>query len=121
MGGKRLLLVEDHPEMRSALRLTLEDRGWSVVEVCSGEQAITFWPEVAPDAVITDYRMGNVDGLTLARQIRSKVSIPIVIFTWELTAHLMKEAEEIDVAAVQKDDPDSLITILDQIAGAQSG
>lgn len=112
-GKKRLLLVEDNPELREALREALQRRGWSVVAVSSGEEALASWAGVGPDAVVTDYRMADIDGLDLARTLRSKVRIPIVIFTAELTADLKTEAEALDVIAVRKGDLDSLMSALD--------
>lgn len=112
-GKKRLLLVEDNPELRQALREVLEGRGWSVVAISSGEEALASWAGVGPDAVVTDYRMADIDGLDLARVLRSKVRIPIVIFTAELTADLKNEAEALDVIAVPKGDLDSLMSALD--------
>lgn len=112
-GKKRLLLVEDNPELREALQEALEHRGWSVVAVSSGEEALASWAGAAPDAVATDYRMADIDGLDLARVLRSKVRIPIVIFSAELTAGLKNEAEALAVIAVPKGDLDSLMSALD--------
>lgn len=112
-GKKRLLLVEDNAELREALREALEGRGWSVVAVSSGEEALASWAGAGPDAVVTDYRMGDIDGLDLARVLRSKVRIPIVIFTAELTAGLKNEAQALEVIAVPKGDLDSLMSALD--------
>lgn len=116
---KRLLLVEDNPVLRQALERSLEERGWCVVTAGSGEEALALWPEAAPDAVVTDYRMGQIDGLTLARRLRSKIRIPVVLCTAELTSDLEEEAEALDVIPIRKGDLDALMSALDRLRETQ--
>lgn len=112
-GRKQVLLVEDDRELRETLREALEGRGWNVVAVNSGEEALTSWAGIGPDAVVTDYRTADIDGLALARVLRSKVRIPIVIFATELNLDLERQAEAHEVITVRTDDLVSLMAALD--------
>lgn len=75
-----ILLVDDEPAVRFALREVLEERGDRVVEAGSAEEALAEREEV--DAVITDLRMPGHDGLWLLGQLRRREpSLPVIILT----------------------------------------
>jgi CheY-like chemotaxis protein len=57
----RILIVEDHPTMREAMRLVLEGEGFDIDEASDGNQALTAVHEDAPDLVLLDM---NVPGAT---------------------------------------------------------
>ncbi len=68
--------------MRDALVLALELEGYAVVAVTDGEQALDRFAEVAPDVVVLDVMMPNVDGLTVCRRLRARgVQVPILMLT----------------------------------------
>lgn len=81
----KLLIVDDEPLVREGLRLSItwEDYGFSVVgEASNGEEALTMVRELHPDVVITDMRMGVMDGLTLMQALnKNHFQIQIVILT----------------------------------------
>ena len=66
----RILLVDDHPEMRDVMTHMLKRHGHEVIPCESGEAAIGFLAEEIPDATIVDDRMPGLSGLELVRQIR---------------------------------------------------
>jgi two-component system nitrogen regulation response regulator NtrX len=64
----RILVVDDEPGVRDALRQVLEYEGHEVRVAASGGEAITIYPEFRPHLVFLDVKMGGLDGLeTLAR------------------------------------------------------
>ena len=64
----RILVVDDEPGVRDALRQVLEYEGHEVRVAASGGEAITLYPEFRPHLVFLDVKMGGLDGLeTLAR------------------------------------------------------
>ncbi len=73
--GKRALVVDDSATNRRVLRLQLERLGMSAVEAESGAEAIHFVEMGAQfDVALIDYRMPEMDGVSVAREIRRKRS-----------------------------------------------
>lgn len=68
-----IMVVEDEVLARLALADELRDRGWSVVEAASADEAVRVLDGGVPvDLVLTDIRMpGSLDGLGLARRLRA--------------------------------------------------
>jgi two-component system response regulator GlrR len=78
----KVLLVDDDPGVRFALTEVLRDRGYGVVAVSSGAQALGALTGV--DVVVTDLQMPGMDGLELTQRIcRAVPGLPVIL----LTAH----------------------------------
>ena len=80
----RLLLVDDHTLVRQGLRNILEsETDFEIVgEADNGQQAVEVAQELLPDVVLTDIRMGDVDGVTATRRIRAAVpSAKVIVLT----------------------------------------
>ena len=92
-GNKRILLVEDEPEVLNALRKTIERVGYEVLTARSGDEAYRlFADDPSVDLIITDIVMpGHLMGTDLARQLRSlKPELPVVFmsgYASEATVH----------------------------------
>ena len=78
---KRILVVDDEPQITRVLKTTLSSQGYGVRTASDGDDAVQIMKDWSPDLVITDLRMGNVDGLDLIRQVRESVraALPIII------------------------------------------
>ena len=59
---QHLLLIEDEVALREATAERLEDHGYHVVQVGSGEDALQKVADFAFDALITDLRLPGIDG-----------------------------------------------------------
>lgn len=78
----RILVVEDEPACRGAICLFLETAGATVIACASAEDAIETLTTEALDAVITDIRLGGMDGIGLLKYIRNKgIEIPVILIT----------------------------------------
>jgi DNA-binding NtrC family response regulator len=78
----RVLLVDDEPSVRAALKELVQDRGWEPLLARSGSEALGLVDRA--DAVVTDFSMPGMDGMELLRAIRERdESVPVIV----LTAH----------------------------------
>ena len=82
MAGEHILIVDDEPAIQSALRGVLEDEGYRVTAVGSGEDALALVADETPDLVFMDIWMPGKDGLeTLAEIKRSKPEVSVVMMS----------------------------------------
>ncbi|MDH4349118.1 MAG: response regulator, partial [Gemmatimonadota bacterium] len=66
----RLLIVDDEPRIRDALRQVLEFEGHEVRTAGSGGEALTIYPEFRPHLVFLDVKMAGLDGLDTLGRLR---------------------------------------------------
>ena len=85
--GTRILSVEDDERIRTAVKLALEDEGWTVDEAGSGEDAIDLFHRSVPDVVLIDIMLPGIDGFELCRTLRKSSDVPIVMVTARNDTH----------------------------------
>ncbi|MBG7603585.1 MAG: response regulator transcription factor [Actinobacteria bacterium] len=83
----RILAVEDDERIRSAVKLALEDEGWTVDEAESGEEAIEIFQRSNPNVVLIDIMLPGIDGFELCRSLRRTSDVPIVMVTARNDTH----------------------------------
>ncbi|UXH77353.1 response regulator [Roseateles amylovorans] len=84
LGPKRVLLVDDSPNILAELGAALRDDGFDVVPARSGEQALELLSVQAVDAVLMDVQMPGLGGLETCRRIKAAPAmrdIPVVLLT----------------------------------------
>jgi len=88
---KSLLLVDDDSSIHTLVQAMLEEDGWEMDAVESGDAALTCLASRTYDLVLTDIRMPGMDGLTLLSRIRQKYpKIRVVVMTVHNTPdHIM--------------------------------
>jgi two-component system KDP operon response regulator KdpE len=77
--GPTVLVVEDEPQMRRFLRATLETHAYRMVDASTGQEAIAEATTSAPDIVLLDLGLPDVDGVDIVRRLREWTDVPIVI------------------------------------------
>ncbi len=77
----RILVVDDDPALLKALRIGLKARGDDVVTAHTGADAVTQVALAAPDLVILDLGLPDIDGLDVCRRIREFSDVPIVVLS----------------------------------------
>jgi CheY-like chemotaxis protein len=70
-----ILVVDDFDDTRLLLRTWLERKGFRVIEAENGNEAVLQAESHAPDLIIMDVEMPELDGLAATRQIRSSLAI----------------------------------------------
>jgi two-component system, OmpR family, KDP operon response regulator KdpE len=81
MSGDRILVVDDEPQIRRALRTALTGHGYDVELAETGELALAAIASNPPDLVLLDLVMPGVDGLEVLRETRGWSSVPIVVLS----------------------------------------
>ncbi len=84
MAEKRILCIEDHPEMIELIRLILGRRGYSVDGAVGGREGLEAMAENPPDLVLLDLMMPDVDGWEVYRQIKARkdvADVPVIVVT----------------------------------------
>lgn len=79
-----MLVAEDDRNMRELVRRTMEKDGWSVVEAENGLVALDRIAEKAPDLILLDLMMPEMDGFEFVATLRERDdwrSIPVVVIT----------------------------------------
>lgn len=111
-----ILIAEDHLDSRDAMRALLEAFGFHVIVAVDGRQAVEVALAEAPDLILMDIMMPEMDGLAAMREIRRNPSwqdLPIIA----LTAKAMADDRENCLAAGANDyiakpvDVDKLISL----------
>lgn len=98
----KILVVDDDPTLRVALKRTLQSQGYDVSLASNGEEGITKAQQVRPAVIICDWLMPDLDGLEVCRRIKADPELETTFFIM-LTARESNPGEE-----------DSLITGLDK-------
>ena len=78
-----ILVVDDEPAILRALRAGLEARGYAVRTATTGRQAVDLTALEAPDLVVLDLNLPDVDGVEVCRRIREWAQIPIIVLSAE--------------------------------------
>src|SRR3990172_7401021 len=101
MAAKRILLVDDHREITRMLRTALETlgRGYTIVDVPSGEEAVLEIGRGGIDLLIADVRLPGISGLDVAKRLRrANPKAPIVIISGQPSIPEEVEAQRLGAA-----------------------
>ena len=79
---RTILIVDDHPSFLAAARLLLETEGFVVVGVATdGESAVAEVLRLAPDVVLLDVRLPDIDGFEVAARLRAAGTPSAIVLT----------------------------------------
>lgn len=76
-----ILVADDELQLLNTVRAYLENSGYQVVTALNGKEALQAFRREAPDAVILDVMMPEMDGFEVARHIRKDSMVPILMLT----------------------------------------
>lgn len=93
---KKILVIDDEPELLEAVKIRLEDNSYVVSTANDGDSGLEKAEQDVPDLIILDISMAQMDGYTMIRELKQNEktkSIPVII----LTAHaVMKDLFELE-------------------------
>ncbi len=81
MSNSRILVVDDEPQIHRVLRPALNACGYDVLEALTGRQALKMIAASAPDAIILDLGLPDIDGKEVLTQARTFSKTPILILS----------------------------------------
>src|SRR5689334_20761886 len=81
MNRLRVLVVEDDARMRGVLTVALRSHGYEVAAAATGEQALQEIGACAPDALILDLGLPDMDGIEVTTRVRREHELPIIILS----------------------------------------
>jgi DNA-binding response OmpR family regulator len=83
----RILVVEDDERIRQSMRLALEDEGYTVDDVVSGEEAVAHFADEPPELVLIDLMLPGMDGFETCRALRKQSTVPVIMVTARSDTH----------------------------------
>lgn len=88
-----ILVIDDEPQIRRALRIGLERNDYKVTLAASGEEGLDLAALHPTDFVILDLAMPGIDGIEVCRQLRAWSTVPIIVLS-------VREGEKDKIAAL---------------------
>ena len=95
MTPRKILVVDDEPQIARVLRMALESNGYDVIVARDGADALKQFARASPDLVITDLSMPGMDGIELTRTIRQHGQTPVIVLS-------VRDAEAMKVSALDE-------------------
>jgi two-component system KDP operon response regulator KdpE len=77
----RVLVVDDEPQIRRAMRTSLEAHGYEVRTVGTGGEAVVSAAEDGPELLLLDLGLPDLDGTEVIRRVRSFSEVPIIVLS----------------------------------------
>lgn len=84
MEGKRILLIEDEPDLQEALKDALEGEGYTVIAYSESESALTDFENIKPDLAIVDLFTGSIFGTHFIERVKAHplgVGVKFIVLT----------------------------------------
>jgi len=100
MPVKRILLVDDEPELLKAMRVRLASWGYDVLTAANGKEAIQLVEKEVPDAIILDIMMPEMDGIETLKRIRDfNKKIPVFMLTAYPSEERIENTKSLGISA----------------------
>jgi DNA-binding response OmpR family regulator len=121
---KRILCIEDHPEMIELIHLILGRKGFEVVGAAGGQEGLRALEKNPPDLVLLDLMMPGMDGWQVYRQMRASdrlKEIPVIAVTakaQEIDRVLGLHVAGMDGFIIKPFNADELIESVERVLGS---
>jgi DNA-binding response OmpR family regulator len=79
--AEKILVVEDEPSLQETLIYNLEKQGYSVEAAGDGRAAIEAARRIAPDLIVLDIMLPELDGFEVCKILRKEMTVPILMLT----------------------------------------
>lgn len=75
------LIIDDEPQIRRLLRVTLESNGYQVFDAPNGQEGIVQAAQRRPEVVLLDLGLPDLDGVTVLKRLREWSKVPVIILS----------------------------------------
>lgn len=119
MNDFKILIVDDEPNFRKVYTIILEDKGYRTHTASSGEECLSMLKNQKYDLILTDLKMGGIDGLELLKTIKTnKHSCEVIIITGFGTIDSAVNAMKIGAYSyfIKGNDPELLLKEISKIS-----
>jgi len=79
--GPPVLVIEDEPQIRRLIQLTLESSGFRVTSAATGQEGLARSATDRPEAVVLDLGLPDTDGIEVLKSLRSRSTVPVLILS----------------------------------------
>ena len=87
------LVIDDEPQMRRLLRVTLEANGYRVLDAATGKDGITQAAQRPPDVILLDLGLPDLEGVEVLKRLREWSRVPVIVLS-------VRDREDDKVAAL---------------------
>ena len=81
MAHEKILVIDDDPDILTVLQENLRLEDYEVFTAASGEEALRVAARDAPDLIVLDLMLPDLDGLQVCRRLRKESAVPIIMLT----------------------------------------
>ncbi|MFQ6571801.1 response regulator [Pseudomonas sp. UM16] len=92
-----LLVIDDEPQIRKFLRISLSSQGYKVLEAATGAEGLTQAALARPDLVVLDLGLPDMDGQQVLRELREWSPVPVLVLS--VRASEIQKVEALDNGA----------------------
>ncbi|WP_020617889.1 response regulator [Paenibacillus daejeonensis] len=79
--GARILVIDDEPQIRKLLKVTLQAHQLAVTEAATGEEGLALASKTLPDLIILDLGLPGMTGMEVLGHLRAWSAVPIIVLT----------------------------------------
>ena len=92
-----LMVIDDEPQIRKFLRISLSSQGYKVVEAATGSEGLSQAALTRPDLVVLDLGLPDMDGQHVLRELREWSQVPVLVLS--VRASEVQKVEALDAGA----------------------
>jgi two-component system KDP operon response regulator KdpE len=79
--GARILVIDDEPQIRKLLKVTLQAHRFDIIEASAGEEGLRQAATTVPDLIVLDLGLPDMSGMDVLSRIRDWSDMPIIVLT----------------------------------------
>ncbi len=83
LANSKILIVDDEPQLRKLLKMTLENYNVKIIEAINGKEGMEYSKTHRPDLVILDLNLGDINGSQVLEDLRNWSDKPVIILSVE--------------------------------------
>src|SRR6188474_2312565 len=87
------LVIDDEPQIRRLLRITLEGNGYRVLDAANGKEGLLQAAQSRPEVILLDLGLPDMDGIEVLKRLREWTRLPVIVLT-------VREGESDKIAAL---------------------